>query len=607
MAWLHRIPPMISALAFGYGVGMAAPDSTLSTMQTSLVPPGRAASDLSRGPAAPMVGAEHAWAGRGATAVDGYPPAGYPAVVYYPYGYPPGGGAAQGPGAASSLLGPASAESRELARLRALGARGQGSLYPSERAAGTKTASVGSDEPGFEGVDDLDPASHEALSHLQLPDFNVPVSRRALTYVRFLTRSDRGRDLFETWLKRSGRYQDMILEQLREKVLPEDLIWVAMIESGFDPRAKSPAGAMGLWQFMKPTGEVYGLEVTPYVDMRRDPVAATVAATHHLRDLYQRFGTWDLALAAYNMGYEQLMAAIDQVGSTDFNELARQHALPDETASYVPKIVAAALVANNLERYGFDEVPLNKPVSTSELTVPGGTPLGLVAKAAGISTSALRVYNPQLLSAHVPPGGEYPLYLPADALSQTRAALPSMLSHFGGARAEREGDALDPVDFLGRNGNRRERMQRLWNEDENLLSLLPKPKHRSMRGGADEELAGSADAVLDPMAQEFGPERKGREMVMYRVGVGDTLGKVAKQFSVDVEDLARDNGLDADSKLREGSLLKLLVDRSKVEHWGHKGGGGGGDDDALGAERSGGSKTAPSDKPKPHKGSHKSS
>ena len=109
------------------------------------------------------------------------------------------------------------------------------------------------------------------------------------------------------------------------------------------------------------------------------------------------------------------------------------------------------------------------------------------------------------------------------------------------------------------------------------------------------------------MAQEFGPERKGREMVMYRVGVGDTLGKVAKQFSVDVEDLARDNGLDADSKLREGSLLKLLVDRSKVEHWGHKGGGGGGDDDALGAERSGGSKTAPSDKPKPHKGSHKSS
>jgi membrane-bound lytic murein transglycosylase D len=561
---------MISALAFGYGVGMAAPESTLSTMRTSLGPPGGVASEAGRATSAmALVGAEHAWAGRGPTAVEGYPPTGYPAVVYYPYGYPPKG--AVGAPSSADLLGPGSAESRELSRLRALGVRGPGSLYPPDRSGTSKVAEQSSDGLAESDTDGLDPASHEALSHLQLPDFNVPISKRALTYVRFLTRSDRGRDLFETWLKRSGRYQDTILEQLRERALPEDLIWVAMIESGFDPRAKSPAGAVGLWQFMKPTGEVYGLQVTPFLDLRRDPVAATIAASHHLRDLYHRFGAWDLALAAYNMGYEQLLSAIDQVGTTDFNELARQHALPDETSAYVPKIVAAALVANNLERYGFDEVKISQPLSAAEITVPGGTPLAIVAKAAGMSTGALRTYNPHMLTGHVPPGGDYAVYVPAGALSQTRAALPAMLGHGGGGRVDAAEGTLDPVDLLGGLGKRRARTHRLWDEDENLLSLLPKPKRHSLRGGAEAELGASADEVLDPLAQEFGPERKGSEMVMYRVAPNDTLGKVAKQFKVDVDDLARDNGLDTDSKLREGSQLKLLVDRRTLDRWGRKG------------------------------------
>src|SRR5262249_37382314 len=205
------------------------------------------------------------------------------------------------------------------------------------------------------------------------------------------------------------------------------LIWVAMIESGFDPRIKSPAGAVGLWQFMPTTGAVYGLLQNRFMDQRRNPKLATMAAVHHLRDLHMRFGSWDLALAAYNMGYEQLLDAIDRYGTADFNELARQEAIPRETSAYVPKILAAAIVANNLEHFGFDQVELSRPLDEAEITVPPGTPLKILAKASGVATSAIRTLNPDILGEKVPPGRtDFLMMIPADTLSRARAALPAL-------------------------------------------------------------------------------------------------------------------------------------------------------------------------------------
>ncbi|MBW2529695.1 MAG: transglycosylase SLT domain-containing protein [Deltaproteobacteria bacterium] len=540
---------MISALTFGYGVGMATPDSTLGEVQHAV--------DAFRTPSAEVAGrrlaqapsvGQHEWAGRGPIDMAQTPAPPRPGVGVDP------------------VSGREALESRELARLRRVGPDGGPRSCSADRPAYTEPPRYLSDSAdGYQDFDDLDQASRDALSRLQLPDFNVPISQRALKYVRFLTRSDRGRGLFESWLKRSGRYQDLILEHLRERGLPEDLIWVAMIESGFDPRAKSPAGAVGLWQFMRPTGEVYGLDVSSYVDLRKHPVAATQAASHHLRDLYQRFGSWDLAMAAYNMGYEQLLSAISTYGTTDFTELSRQRAIPSETSNYVPKIVAAALVANNLERYGFDEVKLHKPIHTAELSVPAGSPLKTIAKAAGISAGTLRKYNPHLLTGHVPPRGDTVVLLPADTLSRARAALPAMLDR----RLPSDAEVLDPMDWLGNGGSRRAHRYEQWNEDENLLALLPKPKRRSarsvLRGRAP--LRPPTDDSLEPIAQEFSPRRSDRETVMYRVGPGDTLLGVARQFVVDIEDLASDNGLEVDDKLREGALLKLMVKREVLERW----------------------------------------
>jgi membrane-bound lytic murein transglycosylase D len=546
MALLEKIPPMISALAFGYGVGMVAPDTTVQNMRYTM------------GAARPGPQGPWGW-GQG---WSGYGPGGETA----PYGYtfspypPPPMSRPRGEGPFLS-----SGESQQLSRLRGLG-EGQSCQLGRMQSSPDEVAIDG--EPSAE-LDDLDPAAKDALSRLQLPDFPVSITRGALRYVRFLTRTERGRDLFESWLKRSGRYQELLQQTLREWHLPEDLIWVAMIESGFDPRARSPAGAMGLWQFMQATGEVYGLEVNAHVDQRMNPVKASHAAAHHLRDLFQRFGAWELAFAAYNMGYEQLLERIDRYGTTDFHELARQQALPRETAAYVPKIVAAALVANNLERYGFDDVKVYRPVTFSELVVPGGAPLSVIAKAAGISTSALRSLNPHFKTTHVPFGGEVTVMVPPDTLSRAHAALPVMVERRG---VVTDADILEP-DNLGLDaGDGKSSRHHAWNEDENLLRLLPKPKRRSLRNVLRGERQVLEDDPAAGLAEDFAPARADRETVMYRVGSGDTLIGVARQFAIDVDDLARDNNLDPEERLHEGALLKLSVKRGVLERWKQRGG-----------------------------------
>ncbi|MBM4360846.1 MAG: transglycosylase SLT domain-containing protein, partial [Deltaproteobacteria bacterium] len=525
---------MISALAFGYGVGMAAPEAAFDRVRSAVAVPVRKPLVPARGGLTPTGAAPHAHGGWGPTA-ESLAPA-RPDRQATRWSRTPADGE----------------ETPELERLREID--GPTCKIEDRRADGFMADRYADEErePGearrpregeardSDADDELDDAGREALSRLQLPDFRVAISRRALKYVRFLTRTNPGRDMFETWLKRSGRYQEVVLETLREWRLPEDLIWVAMIESGFDPRAKSPAGAVGLWQFMRTTGSVYGLEVDKYQDLRRDPLRATRAAAHHLRDLHQRFGSWDLALAAYNMGYEQLLDAIDRTGTTDFNELSRQRAIPNETANYVPKIVAAALVADNLELYGFGDIETYKPLQTAELSVPGGTSLEVVARASGIGATALRNFNPHLLGKFVPPGREHSVYIPADALSRARAALPVMLDQ--GDRVT-DADVLAPDDLIGLGGNDRKRDHfDTWNDEENRLSLLPKPKRRSLRSvlrGTDEE-APRADVALDGVADEFAPRRSDRETVMYRVGAGDSLIAIAKQFAIDIDDLARD-------------------------------------------------------------------
>ena len=259
------------------------------------------------------------------------------------------------------------------------------------------------------------------LASAQLP---LQVNERVEFWTRrFVTEE---RSAFEELLSREGLYSDMITAKLRERGMPEELIYVAMIESGFVPSARSYVSALGVWQFMSPTARAYGLRIDSYVDERRDPVRATDAALDYLNELHQRYGSWYLAAAAYNAGPTRVSRALNRhaggrVGDESLYWEIVDH-LPPETAQYVPKLLAATYLARYASKYGF-EVTRAEPYVYDIVWTPGGTGLGDVAESVSVSTERMYELNPQLIRGVTPPGAAYPLRVPVGAVHQVVATL----------------------------------------------------------------------------------------------------------------------------------------------------------------------------------------
>jgi membrane-bound lytic murein transglycosylase D len=257
----------------------------------------------------------------------------------------------------------------------------------------------------------------EDLSSLLTADylrqFDIPiVFNDAVQYfVRFFTNEKR--KVMANWLKRSRRYVPMIKEILREHGLPEDLIYLAMIESGFNPKAYSSMKACGPWQFIYDTGGRYGLRVDHWVDQRRDPEKSTVAAALYLKDLFNQFGNWYLAAAGYNAGEKRIERAVERHETSDFWELSRYNTLPRETREYIPRLLAAAIIAKEPERFGFTGINYDQPIRFVTEKVPGATPLAVLARAASTDVTTVRALNPELLTGITPPDADdYSIKLP---------------------------------------------------------------------------------------------------------------------------------------------------------------------------------------------------
>lgn len=224
-------------------------------------------------------------------------------------------------------------------------------------------------------------------------------------------------DDMKEWLERVGKYGPMIRAELRARDMPEDLLFLAIIESGLDPNAYSAADAAGVWQFIEPTGERYGLEVSEYVDERRDPVKATGAALTYLQELHQRFDSWFLAAASYNTGENRVGRIMTEVTGSergaDEDYWSISERLPAETRDYVPLMVAAGHIAKDPGAHGFPELEFQEPLRFDEVQVPGGTSLTLVAEAAGVDLDTVLDLNPHLVKQQTPPDRDWDVRIPA--------------------------------------------------------------------------------------------------------------------------------------------------------------------------------------------------
>ena len=250
----------------------------------------------------------------------------------------------------------------------------------------------------------------------QLP---LAVNDAVLGYIHFF--SSRGHKTLVGGLQRSGRYRPMIQRILDEEGLPQELIHVAQAESGFIPRALSRKAAGGMWQFLKWRGNEYGLQQTRYTDDRMDPEKATRAAARHLRDLYQEFGDWYLAIAAYNCGPVAVERAVERTGYADFWEIRSRGALPLETTNYVPVILAMTIMEKNAAEYGLDGIQLDPPMSFDTVEVSAPTSLALVSDITDTPGPELAALNPAVLKGIVPEG--YALHVPKGSGNQLLATL----------------------------------------------------------------------------------------------------------------------------------------------------------------------------------------
>jgi hypothetical protein len=256
-------------------------------------------------------------------------------------------------------------------------------------------------------------------------DLQVPMVRTAKIdrHVHFF--SYQIRDRFEQWLSRLERYRPSVQSIFSEFKLPLDLIFLSLVESGFNTNAVSRAKAVGPWQFMKPTAKFYGLRVDSWVDERRDPVKSTVAAAQYLRDLYHLFGSWPLAMAAYNAGEGKVgrsMARLKDKDS-DFWALVDTKLLRAETREYVPRFVAAAQIAKDPARFGFNIAP-QPPVEFEEVIITRPVHLKAAARAAGVSLEEMKNLNPELRREMTPPDPLYVLKVPVGKKSTMMANLP---------------------------------------------------------------------------------------------------------------------------------------------------------------------------------------
>src|SRR5579862_6523589 len=366
-------------------------------------------------------------------------------------------------------------------------------------------------------------------THSDLP---LMLNDQVAGFINYFSRP-KGHEVLQHALERGGRYREMIESTLREEGVPQELIYLAQAESGFHPLALSRVGARGMWQFMAGRARGYGLEHNLWVDERQDPEKSTRAAAHHLKDLYNEFGDWYLAMAAYNSGPGTVQSAVKRTGYADFWELYRRNVLPKETRNYVPIILAVTIMAKNPSQYGLSSIVREKPVPYDTVKIDYPVDLRLVAECVDASAADLQDLNPSLLRMTTPKDQNFELHLPQgtkDKFQTAIAAVPPDMRVWWRYHKVQTGDTLASL----------------------AKSYRTTPKAIAEANNLEQGDLAPDSKLIIPIApgRHAGNEDAGaysKRATKYKVRKGDTVDTVADNFGVPPEMVRKWNHIKGDS------------------------------------------------------------
>ena len=409
---------------------------------------------------------------------------------------------------------------------------------------------------------DLPPSDEDlAPQQTEVPDpqtdFPLTMNRQVEYYLDFF--QNRQHDSFARWLERSGRYLPIIREELKQAGIPDEIAYLPLIESGFNLNAYSRAHAVGPWQFIRSTGRHFGLTIDPYVDERRDIIAATKAAVQFLKELHEEFDSWYLAVAGYNAGAGTIRRAINKTGSDNFWKLAQSRYLPPETKLYVPKLIAAILIARDPEKYGFSDLSYEDPLDFESVEVPPWTPLQAVALACDADYSEIRTMNMELGKAITPPMEAYTLKVPAGKSQLVEQNLDRV-------RAVVRTTYKDHIVADNETINNICRQYKL-----NTITLLKANNLRKSKLKAGLHLRIPVQVteykLLSPEALADASHRSsGDGVILHRIRPGETLSTIARKYGVSMQQLASWNGIRDMRRIRAGSQLALYLENSPFKN-----------------------------------------
>ena len=400
------------------------------------------------------------------------------------------------------------------------------------------------------------------LDHLDHPQIQ--------TYLHFWT--TRGRSRLARLLSRSGRYADFIKGELQAAGLPPELLYLVLVESGFNTSARSRAAAVGLWQFMARTGQSHGLRVDRRVDERRDWEKATAAGIDYLGELHERFQSWPLAMAAYNAGAGHVRGELRRYNVNNFWVMDDYSAVWDDTRAYVYKIIAAAIIGEHPERFGFHGIVYEDPIRFDAVEVPGRTRLQVFARAADTDVDTLQDLNPELLVAMTPRQDVYSLRIPYGSLASFVEEYDDVdpddfttgVGHTVrfGERIAHVADAFGLSERVIRLANGLERREELPYGADLIIPVTESEAERALElyrpipaDGDDDELA----VAIVPALQFDYPDRV---LVLYEVQEDDTVADIAAAFSASPFDISMWNDVDPDAVLHMGMVIQVFVDPS---------------------------------------------